>query len=759
MRLSWGFFFAIVPFALLLSGCSKDTISGQHIENEPPNVWLSSAPPEGTDSRYRIHLFWGGWDPDGEIAYYEYAITNNENGLFDPADTIGPDKWHPVWSNDSLFTFSADEWSDSSATDLVTRFERSHTFFIRAVDEQGARSREPAYRSFTSWTLSPRVRLTVPRKVGLTPALVPGITTFRWEATDFVNTEFEAQDPESIRWVLHAVDGSNFQEGIDWVRTHPDAPSWSKWHYYRTPGDSGKTWTTPPTDFGPYVFAIQAKDEAGAVTPVFDENWNVRRVLVSRRSTGPLLDVINDFIGTVRTSVVNSPVVIVDLPAGVPITFQWEASAESYGGLVSGYRYGWDIGDLSDDSQWEVDFTPFTATRINSPTRRFFFGTHTFNVEVIDNSGARSRVEVKVNIVQFTMERDLLLVDDYFEKPGGSGLVKTRGALPNDEEHDQFWLDMLSDIAGFNPASDVLEVISGQPLSITKFAGYKSVIWDTYGGYGRSLDARPLVYDLVKFRSKDPSLNKAGAGKVQPNILSLFVRAGGHLLLCGEQPLTQVINADFFDSTPRYPFLFLYELEGNQRGQYANQIDSERFVGDRSFAYSDACVDVLDVAYTSVGNLRRQIENGCGVELIRRVDPRQDGMREAVPLDPSMPRLTLRDEVAGTGKFYEASSRGLNVEMYNPPYFDFCVYFDSSRPRPCFQPFYGMGCLDTSSPIYGAPVAFWSSTNADVVSEATGAIAARSAFLAFEPFFFRPAEVKAFLDRILVDEWQLEKAP
>jgi len=742
---------------IAMGACSNNSISGQPVANMAPNVWLSSAPPEGTQSHYRLHLFWGGWDPDGEIAYYEYAISNNTNGLFDPIDTTGADKWHTVLANDSTFTFTADQLADSSTTSLISRFERSHTFFIRAVDNQGARSRVPAYRSFTAWTLSPKIKIKIPKKNGLTPAIVPGITTYQWEATDYVNSLLEKQDPDSVRWILHPVTGSDYPGAIDWVRRHPESDEWSTWHYYRAGGDSGKSWTTPPTDFGTYVFAVQAKDEAGAVTPVFDENFNVRRVLVSKRRSGPQLDVFNEFIGTARTSIENTPVIIVDLPAGVPIKFQWQATAESYGGIVSGYRYGWDIADLSVDSQWEVDFTPFTATKIISPTRQFFFGSHTFNVEVIDNSGARSRIEVKINFIEFTMDRDLLLVDDYFEKPGGSGLVQTRGALPNDQEHDDFWLNVLSDIAGFNPVSDVLGVQAGQSLSITKFAGYKSVIWDTYGGYGKALDSRPLLYDLVKFRSKDPTKNNTSGGKVQPNILSLFVRAGGHLLLCGEQPLSQVINLDFLGTSPRFPFLFLYELEGNQTGHYSNQIDAGNFVGDRSFAYDDACVDVLDVVATSFANLRNKSKNGCGVKLIRRINPQLDGMRKALPLDPTMPELDLRDEVASTGRFYE--NQGLNVELYNPPYFDFCLYFDSTMPRPCFHPFYGLGCLDASSPIYRAPVGFWSSTNADVIGNGAGAIPAPSAFLAFEPFFFRPGQVKVLLDRILVDEWQLPKSP
>ena len=744
----------LLVVSVALNGCADDP-GGERVENLPPNVWLSSAPPEGTATKYRIRLFWGGWDPDGEIAYYEYAITDNEGGTFSPADTAGADKWHRVLANDSLFTFSADILADTNTTDLVSRFERSHTFFVRAVDELGLPSAEPAYRSFTSWTLSPEINITVPRSAGLTPALVPSIATYRWTARDFVNSDLEIQDPDSVRHILHPVSNNNFLGGVEYIRKTPDAPGWSKWSWYKAPNDSGRFWTTPPTDLGTYVFAVQAKDEAGAVTPVFDEKVNVRRIRVSQRSTGPILDVYNEFIGTVRTSVTSTPPVIVDLPAGVPMQFTFEADAEGYGGLVSGYRYGWDIADISDPDQWEVDYTPFTSNEAKTPPRTFYFGTHTFNVEVIDNSGAASRVEVKVNYVQFTMERSLLLVDDY--NPTGS-LGTTNGAVPSDAELDSFWASMVGDVADFAPENDVIQVKAGEPISIVKFATYKSVIWDAFGSYNSSPSARPKLYELIHFRSEDPSLG-ASSGKVQPNLLSLFTRAGGHLFLCGNQPMTQAITIEgFYTAAERYPFIFKYELEGDQDGNYSDQVQNGNFVGDKSFPWDDACVNVIDIAYPGYSELRNKIENGCGVNLVRQINPQQEGLREAIPLDPMYPTLELRPEVAGPGKAYAPNMRGLNSELYNPPYFATCPQAEIKNLRECFQPVYGHGCLNTASPIYNAPIAFWSSRYGDIVPEVPDdGVAARSFYLGVEPFYFKPAQFKELIDMVLFDEWQLPR--
>jgi hypothetical protein len=748
--------FALAAAALAFVSCSVDP-GGDRVDNQAPTVWLSSAPPQGTDSKYRVQLFWGGWDPDGEISHYEYAITDNESGIFDPGDTTttdGKNPWGKVYGSDSVFTFTADILANPATKDLVSRFQRSHTFFIRAVDAQGLASVEPAYRSFTTWTLSPKITIKVPTRAGtsLTPSQVPSIATYRWVAEDYVNSTLETQEPDSVRWILHPVQSSDFTGGINFIRSNPDARGWSRWHDYRAPQDSGKSWTTPPTDLGTYVFAVQAKDEAGAVTPVFDETYNVRRIRVSAKSTGPILQVTNEYTGPIVTSIVNSPVVIIDLPAGVPMQFTWQADAESYGGLVSGYRYGWDIADLADPSQWEVDYTPFTTERVKSPTRTFFFGTHTFDVEVIDNNGARSRVEVKVNYVQFTMNKSLLFVDDY--NPTSTGIVPTNGAVPNDAEHDAFWREVLGDVADFSWDDDAITVKGGQAISIVKFADYQSVVWDAYGGYSTSSAARPLLYDLIRYRPKVVTGTNFAAGKVQPNLLSLFMRAGGHLMLCGLQPLTQVPVVS--TASYKYPFIFKYELGGDQDGSYADQIQSGNAVGDQSFAFLDACVNTLDLAYSGFGQIRNRNNNGCGVELIRQVDPRNDGMREARPLDPAFPLLQLRPEVAAAGRAFAPETKGWNSEVYNPAYFNFCNIAETASPRTCFEPIYGHGCLNTASVVYNAPVAYWGGTYASVVPEG-GGLPARSAFLGFEPYYFNPAQVREMMGTILFDEWNLPR--
>jgi hypothetical protein len=767
----------VIAFAAVVSaqliGCSEP--GGELHENQSPTVWLSSAPPEGSVESYTIKMFWGGWDPDGEIAYYEYCITDNLGGSFDPADTTGPDRWDRVYSNDSTFSFTADVLVDSIPPDYG--FAGTHTFFIRAIDTEGLASVAPAYRSFTAFTLAPEVDIQIPVKNQLNPAEVPPITTFRWDAVDFISNRMQRQDPDSVTFLLEPIGNHNddWMETLSWLRNLAvDAPEWGGWRWYKAPEDSGKFWTTPPKDQGSYMFAIRAKDEAGAVTPVLDEERNVRRLVVSTRTTGPILTVRNQYLGSVNTAVCNTPLVILDLPAGIPVEFSWEADASSYGGTEAGYRYGWDITDLNDPSQWEFDYAPFpwrpegepASARTAQPPRQFYFGTHVFTIEVVDNSGYCSRVEVKVNIVQFTMDNDLLLVDDFPESEwGGWWHLQGKGVEPTDEQHDEFWEQVLSNVSGFNPTQDVVDggISGATTVPLTKLALYKSIIWSAKGNRMMSSAVSSVVHDLIKFR---PKSGPTVSGKQQPNLIALFMAAGGHVLYCGQHPMSLAIDRSYVQVAMRYPAMYKYDLD--QRSYRQDVAPTPTMVqnppGDESFPYFEMCLETIDYAVTSVLT-RRPPGYHCPVNLYRWVPDSPAGnaeyvrtrsMRGAIPLDADFPRLELRPETAAPGKYHDPNVRGLDVEVYNPQYFfESCI--SVRGPRDCFQPIYGLDCFETSEPTYGGAIAFWTSEFEDVVAAAPGAVGARSVVLGFPPVLCDTLAVRGALETILFDEWQLPR--
>ncbi len=782
MKRCLGLTYVAVLGALLLFGaCASDTIDGERSANQPPTVWLAAAPPEGSTGTYTVELFWGGWDPDGEISKYEYLVTDNVTGVFNPADTVDV-PWTAVIGNDSTFTFSADSLQDDNPTSQKSLFARSHTFFIRAVDEEGLRSREPAYRSFTSRTISPEVRITTPRaELGITPADMPPISTIVWQATDYVDDEFTKQDPESVQWAMISTAGygGTYLGAITYLRQNPNAPEWDPWVWYRAPNDSGKSWTTPPLEFGDYVFAIRAKDEAGAVTPVLTEPVNVRRIKIAARTSGPTFVLTSTLIGSIITKTCDYPLTIVDVPAGIDITFLLSACAEDYGGTVAGYRYGWDILDLNDPDQWEIDYTPFVSAVATTPPRRFNFGTHTFTAEVIDNSGFCSRIEVKFNIIRFTGERNLMLVDDYKpdEVPGQNGWVTTNGGVPSDAEHDAFWLDMTSNLDGFDPLRDVIATSQDRELPLTTIATYKSIVWSVFSDIDtRDTAALPSLYQYIVYRSKRPPAGSGGAcsnsggvsGKVVPNYIGLAMQAGVHVLIAGNHPIQNMVPRSGTFQV-RYPMIPAIELEpGNVQTGTPDPDDVSNPPGDQAFAYRELCVDVIDYGFltsqrarlTGTGSNRRYCGLG-GWRAPNAQSRRDDTMRTGVPADANFPALNLRPEVANAGKAFAPTNQGIDVEVYNPEYFRAgaaCQYI--APPRPCFEPIYRLGCLDTAERTYQQPVAFWTGAYADVLNEdIPNAVRARSAVFGFPPVYFNPSEMKLGIEYIMFDEWQLPRKP
>jgi hypothetical protein len=109
--------------------------------------------------------------------------------------------------------------------------------------------------------------------------------------------------------------------------------------------------------------------------------------------------------------------------------------------------------------------------------------------------------------------------------------------------------------------------------------------------------------------------------------------------------------------------------------------------------------------------------------------------------------------------FYEFT--GLVVDIYNPEYFatmTACGGVTETIPyRECFQPIYGNGCNNTSSLIYNAPVAFWTSQFEDRIADVPGAVGARSVVWGFHPVYFDPDQAKEAIGVIVHDEWELER--
>jgi hypothetical protein len=238
------------------------------------------------------------------------------------------------------------------------------------------------------------VEITSPRPFAFTPADVPPVWTYEWKTVD------GNEDPAEVRFVLLStrIFNNSYSQTIAYLRGNPDAPEWSPWTAYLPP-DVGTAWTSPPMDYGQYVFAVQGRDANGVVEPLLEEPRNVRRVKIQQRDTGPTLTVTGELISPIVATTTDTPVTETSTDGGVLVSFCWTAEAEHYGGTVTGYRYQWDIIDPDDEAQGETGFIPFPEPEVCSVLATFVTGDHTFTIEIQDNSGYKSRVPILVQFV------------------------------------------------------------------------------------------------------------------------------------------------------------------------------------------------------------------------------------------------------------------------------------------------------------------------------------------------------------------------
>ncbi len=723
---------------MYLFGCSEDLLIGRGVENKPPEVWLSSGPVEGDSISYKVHFYWGGWDPDGEINRFEFVFVDGNPLGFHKQDTTGLEKWRSTTKYDSEFVVAADD----SATDVTirgnryTRFDATHTLFLRGVDREGNRS-SPAYRSFTAWTLAPWVIIESPLNPfpGQSQILPPRIR-FEWEAVDPIDKPWNTQPVDSIRHFLIP-----YRDGIlDEMNAHLEELERyaTPWISYEAPGDSG-TITVIGDDelvenLKTYVFAVQAMDEAGAVTTICDLKTNARVFFVSK-GIGPLLRVSEPALGSFSYMGRKNRPEVFKVPAGFAVRFSWKAEANSYGGTISGYRYGWDIYDVDDPSEWSVEPSP--NVRAIRPTS-FSSGIHTLFIEAIDDNGVSTIAQMEINVFPLEMTRNLLWVDDFYS----TTFFQDTYAYPTESEHDEFWLRICSRARGFWPTRDVYETAMHNFAlpDIEMLWKYKNIIWSF-----ASAEETSTWDDMIRFipESKIGTISRQSF-----NTLQIFIASGGHLWTEGKCDRQGGLGAVLHPSVQLFPLSLRCEITGPTSG-----CDGDTS-GVNSMAYRDYCVDVLDKVSSALrpdpfGDLPiRKIEwDAMYYAYLDAIDP-------ITAAHPGLPnKLTLWEQVTAPGRFFDRQIRGFHyVELYNPGYW---MSFNQFKQQSCFHPMYRMRTRSAAySALNNATVAFWTTKHSATVADAPGAVDAPSVHFGLPLWFFNRAQVDSIAD-VIFTEWQI----
>ena len=686
--------FLALAFAAGAVGCDGGGVVGEHVPNAAPDTQIEATPPNLDGTSFQIELFWSGSDPDGEVVAYEWVMT--DNGLdhtVAPGDTLG--RWRRTTAHDSLFVVSADlpGYPDDVLNEdiddpFAIRSWQSHSFFVRSVDDKGRRDPSPAHVSFTATTLAPTVRITDPtviRNVNTcTPlSLAP---SFRWAGVD--PDAPEGEDIAAVRYTL--IQLQQCLTDLSYAAADPiaDVPEedWSEWIRYDAAADSGRLKRYPVLDAPPntpFLFAVQALDAAGAVTPTFEWNVNVRHFVTST-ANAPVLTVNEPSLGLSSRSGQNN-VVRVDLVAGQPLEFTWSADATKYGGYVEEFRYGWSIVDPNNESDpgWSV---PWGPTWRSASTGGFREGTPNFIVQARDNSGAISRFVYQFQVTPVKLRREqrpLLLVDD--TEYGGDRHVENL--------FQGRWRDLLAMVPGFSPAFDLVPARGplATELDFAKLNDYRAVIW-LISGNQNSFVARNLA----------PSVSYGN----RFNWLEAYQRESGNVFMAGRQAMTVWTKDNSI--VMNFPIVLNLSLRPPQ-GLGTQAMDGSSVnVGTLRHPYTGWCLESIDQtnpAERITGELSREKRTtACDSYVYGMVHP--DFVARFLPGPQNVsglhPTAIRRDQVGGAP--LELSTIGL-------PYEEFYNVNAGTAPitirlRDCQVPmFTAVARMDTDDPAIMQPLA------------------------------------------------------
>jgi len=242
------------------------------VPNGPPETQITGTPPVLGQTSFEVIFAWSGSDADGAVIGYEWRISDNgADGIIDVGDTLGLD-WSFTTVTDSKFVVSADMADFPANTDL---FWQSHTFFVRAVDDDDARDPSPAQVSFTATTQPPSVQISSPIGSASCTDVVGG-TLVQWSGDD---PDASNGMPTDVRWIL--LEGAPPGGGDCWTLTEfntadpfagvsADDPRWSGW--FDLSLNSGVSLPSRPADTA-VLLGVQVRDAAGATSTGFA--WNV----------------------------------------------------------------------------------------------------------------------------------------------------------------------------------------------------------------------------------------------------------------------------------------------------------------------------------------------------------------------------------------------------------------------------------------------------------------------------------------------------
>ncbi len=484
-------FLAFLGVALgALVGCDED--KGRFLPNNPPSVQLTSTPPDSGTAGYGVEFYWEGWDSDGEIDHFIYAI--------DPPDMYG--------TEDSVWT-RTDAYSGSfvfQATDFDTLYHWRkpqvakgwHVFVIKAVDDKGGVS-EPDYVAFNATTIAPRTQIKTPPPSGGIQSYVGAAqevglrVTFRWEGDDPDGLMTEVP----VGYLLKVVDVSGAFEHELAGKVRRDTTEWIE-------RGAGERKTVLYFDNGrAYAVAFRAIDEAGAVEPLLLLNGNMLWVVGRESSSAPELVVRSPGLGYRSWKGWVMDTETYEVPLGSRYELEIFGNADLYGGLITGYSFGWDIKDLESDEidpmgngAWTPWSTGRTTIKADFTEERSYF----LNVKCKDDGGGISLATLRFDVTPLEPTKNLCYIDDWRLHP--------KDAFYGEPLDDEVWQRMLD---GYNYGEDWDDIswdewdvpLSEEMPSLEFLSGFRVVVWSLNDNRSTSFNQQSGWYSMNKLNTRN----------------------------------------------------------------------------------------------------------------------------------------------------------------------------------------------------------------------------------------------------------------
>ena len=537
-------------------GCSK-TPKVTAPPSLAPETELTYAPLEGDTASYRIHFFWSGYDNDGEVTQFRYALD---------ADTLKPpSQWISTTAKDTTLLFLVDPVKEV----------KGHVFWVAAEDNDGKFDPTPAKRFFSAKTIPPVSRIT--RGPNAPGTIIGPNFTFEWEGIDPDGGETGGSAPVDSFEYLLLQNGAQIDPGHppltlpsarkDWVKlivnsTGASLPApyddW-KWQGIRAKRKRFRN-VTP----GYYVFAVRAVDIAGATekltltqtAPINGISWsvpslqasdprNIRDFNVTNRNPGPSLTVTSSVLVDALPSTSGPEDIVrkeIQIFEGETISFSWFATGEAYGGEIAGYTSALD--DTTTAKWGSIDITSTSVTLTNLSV-----GPHFLFVRAVDDGGLVTNMKIPLRIVHPNFKdppvgKPLVLYVDDFAPPPGDWNAALAGSpnFPKDallastsavSVEDQWWFNTvlvkLIQEFGVNIRQDdqhdaVLQALTSNDNQRPAFTpddlkDYRTIIWYT---------------DFNNTVSSPTALWKTLVGGSYSELAG-YLRAGGTLIVTGFQ--------------------------------------------------------------------------------------------------------------------------------------------------------------------------------------------------------------------------------